>query len=102
MLDVEGCQKGVGVGVETSAMDAVEPPLKGFLFCAEVRRCEGECRSSFALSGRSEATESSSSLDRRSWARRKERSVCRKAWVRTVAIVGLESGVKAVGLKRRK
>ena len=26
---VEGCQKGVGVGVEIKAMEAVEPPRKG-------------------------------------------------------------------------
>ena len=26
---VDGCQKGVGVGVEISATEAVEPPLKG-------------------------------------------------------------------------
>ncbi len=99
---MEGCQKGVGVGVEMRAMDAVEPPLKGFVCCEEKGGWDGECKSSFALSGRSAATGSLSSLDNRNWARRKERSVCRKAWVRMVAIVGLVSREKAGGLKRRK
>jgi len=33
VLGVEGCQKGVGVGVEMRAMEAVEPPLKGLGGC---------------------------------------------------------------------
>jgi len=33
---VEGCQNGVGVGVEIKAMDAVEPPLKGRFWWGEV------------------------------------------------------------------
>lgn len=104
---VEGCQNGVGVGVEIRAIEAVEPPLKGALFwgfwCCK-GRFEGEWRLSFALRGRSSATVSEEWVERRSWARRKVRSVWRKAWVRIVLIVGGSSGgsVKAVGRKRRK
>ena len=40
---MDGCQKGVGVGVETSAMEAVEPPLKGFFtWGSEEGKWEGE------------------------------------------------------------
>lgn len=96
----EGCQKGVGVGVEMRATEQVEPPLKG----AFVAVSEGEERSSEALSGRSASTASSAERERRSWVDRKERSAAKKACVRIVSMLGVceDGGEKAGGWKRRK
>jgi hypothetical protein len=71
----EGCQNGVGVGVEIRATEQVDPPLKGAL----EDESEGEERSSAAFSGRSASTGSSAERERRSWVERKERSAAKKA-----------------------
>ena len=111
---VEGCQKGVGVGVDIRAMEQVEPPLKGLLLSGLVlvvgvglgERCEGGWEwgdMSEVLIGRSAAMASESERMRRSWFWMNWRSAVRKAWVRIVEIVGCgTSGEKAAGWKRRK
>ena len=104
---VEGCQKGVGDGVEIRAMEQVEPPWKGLplVFVLFVglggRRLWGEM--SEVLMGRSAAMESESERRRRSWFWMKVRSAARKAWVRIVDMVGWGLlGENAEGRKRRK
>jgi len=113
---VEGCQKGVGVGVLMRAMEQVEPPRKGVEGVGRRRDWEkrGEVEwgeRSEVLMGRSAAMGSEADLRARSWVLRKERSAERKAWVRMVEMVGwgVEGGgeevgraVKAGGEKRRK
>ena len=71
----EGCQNGVGVGVEMRAMEQVEPPLKG----GGEWRWDGEARISEALRGASASTGSLAERERRSCDLRKCRSAVRKA-----------------------
>ena len=83
---VEGCQNGVGVGVEMRAMEAVEPPRKGAVGMRVWGKGEEGvgCEESWSLMGRSVEEDewevgSFCWAARRSWVRRKLRSVERKA-----------------------
>lgn len=105
MEGVEGCQNGVGVGVDIRAMEQVEPPLKGLRDAGglEGEELVGWGDMSEVFIGRSAAMGSESDLRWRSWFWMKVKSAVRKAWVRMVEIVGWGmSGEKAEGWKRRK
>lgn len=111
----EGCQKGVGVGVDIRATEQVEPPRKGLLVFGDGGWGDAMYGDkewgdmSAVLMGRSAAMGSESDFRRRSWVVRNDRSAFRKAWVRIVKIVGLGESeedegraVNAGGEKRRK
>lgn len=101
----DGCQKGVGLGVEMRAMEQVEPPLKGDFWVGDRGGEEGDERTSEALRGRSDRTGSDAERERRSWVVRKQRSAERKACVKIVLMdgrVGFGEGLNAGGWKRRK
>lgn len=101
----DGCQKGVGFGVEIRAIEQVEPPLKVDFGVGDGGGEEGDARMSEPLMGRSDSTGSEAERERRSWVVRKQRSAERKACVKTVIIdgkVGVAEGLKAEGWNRRK
>ena len=89
-----GCQKGVGVGVEMSAIEAVEPPTNRIgppIRCLEELRCAGSPRMSSAFRGLSLWV---SGPGLRACAVTKSRSAFRKEYISTVSI---ETGDLAEG-----